>query len=122
MKARTEGVGIMDSIKTNNNGHFYDLFLIELHSRIGFLPIESSIGNNCISIDMTNCSDHFLTLAEIFIADNSEFFKLAVKGQVYYLEVLKFPTFVDAYSNKFLKENSFINMFSGHHDSRFEIA
>lgn len=71
-----------------STGKLYDIFLDELQSRIKPLPIKSSNGNNCICIDMQNCSTDFLTCADEFIEKNAKHFKLHTKGETCYVEII----------------------------------
>lgn len=70
-----------------------NLFLVELHSRIKFLPVKSTAGNDCISIDMRCCSEEFLIAVDDFLAKNIESIRLLVTGSDYYLEVLNSDVF-----------------------------
>ncbi len=69
------------------------VFLVELHSRIKFLPVKSTAGNDCISIDMRCCSEDFLIATDGFLAKSIESIRLLVTGSDYDLEVLNSDVF-----------------------------
>lgn len=87
------------SAKSGNINH--DLFLAELKNRVIFLPIKSTSGNDCISIDMRCCSEKFFMRTDEFLERNSEFVNLLVTGEEYYLEVLNFSIFTNVWKHKY---------------------
>ncbi len=55
------------SATLGNSSH--DLFLVELHNRINFLPIKTTSGRDCISIDMRCCSENFFMRTDEFLKE-----------------------------------------------------
>lgn len=81
------------SVAASNN--IYDIFQIELHSRINILPIKSTSGNYCISINMQCCSGDFIMATDEFLETNSKVYNLLIKGEEYYIEVLNYDTLIN---------------------------
>ena len=45
----------------------YDIFENEFYVRTSILPIKSTSGNYCISINMRSCSDNFIMATDEFL-------------------------------------------------------
>lgn len=66
----------------------YDMFLLELKSRTNPLPVRSTKGNRCLCINMKDCSTDFVIAAEKYLEDNPRYFKVHIKGDIYYVELV----------------------------------
>ena len=80
-----------------NNALPENSFFSELYNRTTELPIKANSGNECISIDMRNCSKCFLTNIEELFENNPDKLRLLVRGLDYYVEVLNKDKSIHAY-------------------------
>lgn len=85
----TEGLREHDQILCSLINHLY--------KRSTLAPVKTEQGNECILVNMDDCSRDFLLGAEDFFV-NSERFKILIKGVDYYVEVLNGASFNDAYN------------------------
>lgn len=72
-------------------------FWDELYQRTTPLPFRAGNGNQCIAVDLRNCSQDFLRKVEDCFAGERGSFRLIGRGLDYYLEVLDRDTFLNAY-------------------------
>lgn len=89
--------------KTSDTSFAGNSFLAELYNKTKPLPFRTESGNECVSINMTGCSKSFLRSLENFITDNSDHFRLVVRGVDYYLEILGRESFTSAYQKSYLR-------------------
>ena len=76
-------------------------FLSELYKKTTPLPFVAENGNQCVCINLSNCTQAFLRNLEQFIADNPNQFRLVARGLDYYLEILGRETFSIAYQKSY---------------------
>ena len=69
-----------------------------LNKRSSLVPIKTEQGNECILVNMNDCSQDFLLGAEDFFI-NSEQFQILIKGKEYYVEVLNGDSYANAYND-----------------------
>lgn len=72
-------------------------FINHLYKRSSLAPVKTEQGNQCIVVNMGDCSQDFLLGAEDFFV-KSERFQILIKGKDYYVEVLNGDSFTDAYN------------------------
>jgi hypothetical protein len=68
-----------------------------LYKRSSLAPVKTEQGNECIVVNMDECSQDFLLGAEDFFV-NSERFQILIMGKDYYVEVLNGDSFTNAYN------------------------
>ena len=78
-------------------------FLSELYKKTKPLPFVAENGNQCVCINLSNCSRSFLAKLEEFISENPDQFRLVARGLDYYLEILGKETYSTAYQKSFRK-------------------
>ena len=93
----------MNCVNDQSRGH--DLtsssFINNLYKRSTLAPIKTKQENECILVNMSDCSNDFLRSAEVFFAESS-LFQILIRGSDYYIEVLNGDSFSEAYNKSTL--------------------
>ena len=76
-------------------------FVNILYMRSTLAPIKTEQENECILVNMRDCSNDFLRDAEVFFA-KSDRFQVHIRGLDYYVEVLNGDSFTEAYNKSIL--------------------
>jgi len=89
----------------NDQSREHDLtsssFINNLYKRSTLAPIKTKQENECILVNMSDCSNDFLRSAETFFAE-SNLFQILIRGSDYYIEVLNGDSFSEAYNKSTL--------------------
>lgn len=97
--------GGLSCFELSTNGEAYDLtsssFISNLYKRSNLAPIKTKQENECVLVNMSDCSNDFLRSAEVFFAE-SGLFQILIRGSDYYIEVLNGDSFSEAYNKSTL--------------------
>ena len=72
-------------------------FINDLYKRSTLAPIKTKQENECVLVNMSDCSNEFLRDAETFFAESGRF-KILIRGLECYVEVLNGDSFTEAYN------------------------
>lgn len=78
-----------------------NILIYELLKRSTPAPVKTKRGNDCILVDMSDCSHGFQKAVEAFFAE-SDRFRIHVRGLEYYVEVLHGDSFAEAFNKSML--------------------
>ncbi len=76
-------------------------FINKLYMRSTLVPVKTGQGNECILVDLKDCSTSFLQDADSFFV-GSDRFRLLIRGVEYYVEVLYGDSFGAAYQKSIM--------------------
>ena len=94
-----QGKHDMEHFNGQSSGHDPVLYSLisHLYKRSDLAPVKTGQGNECILVNLSNCSKDFLLNTERFFITSSRF-KILIRGIDYYIEVLDGDKFADAYN------------------------
>lgn len=78
-----------------------NILIYELYNRSTLAPVKSKRGNDCILVNMNNCSHDFQKSVEAFLSESDRFL-IHVRGLEYYVEVLNGESFTEAFNKSML--------------------
>lgn len=79
-------------------------FLQEMVKRTSPVPFDLNSQNECVRIDMTQCSKEFILQSEHFLQGHKDRFNIIVRGIDLYLEIKNGDSFHDAFEKAYLEE------------------
>ena len=82
--------------KMSEHEQFLCSLINHLYKKSSLAPVKTGQGNECVIVDMSDCSQDFLLAAENFFVDSKRF-QILIRGEDYYVEVLNGDSYADVY-------------------------